>query len=104
MKLVELHDIDSPEDGEERDLAFQAFGSEYICRILGNPFFATDEILETCLCCESDMHYVASVCSEDYHSEFLVHDKFSFLIEESFLYFYYCKECLVIKTVMQKST
>lgn len=88
MKLVELQDIDNPGDNDDSDPAFEAFGSEYVCRILGKPLFATDYIYKKCAHCNEEMLYVATVGSEDYYSKGLVHENFTFKFGEAFLYFY----------------
>jgi hypothetical protein len=100
MKLVELQDTDVQGD-DDSDPAFEAFGSEYICRILGNPLFATEYIHKECAYCNEELLYVATICSEDYYSKGLVHETFSFNFGESFLYFYLCRNCSTVETEMQ---
>jgi len=103
MKLEELQEIDMPTIKGDTDSAFEVFGSEYVCRILGEPLFATETIHKKCYECNEDMVYVATICSEDYDSEGLVHEDFSFNFGESFLYFYFCKSCNIIETEMQST-
>jgi hypothetical protein len=101
LKLVELHETDAPSKEEDTDKAFEDFGSEYVCRILGEPLFATESIQNKCYLCNEDMEYVATICSEDYDSEGLVHEGFTFNFGESFIYFYFCKSCTILQTEMQ---
>lgn len=103
LKLEELRDIDTPSNEGDYDKAFQYFGSDYVCRILGEPLFVTESIQNKCYLCGEHMVYIATICSEDYDSEGLVHDGFTFNFGESFLYFYFCKSCMVLHTEMQST-
>lgn len=103
MKLEELHESDLTSIEVDTDKAFEDFGSEYVCRILGEPLIATDPIKSTCYLCNENMEYVATICSEDYDSEGLVHEGFTFDFGESFLYFYFCKSCIILQTEMQST-
>jgi hypothetical protein len=102
MKLIELEEGDIIKEDDYSD-EFLPFGSEYVCRIMGIPLFNTDYIHKKCKKCRGNMHYVATICSEDYDSEGLVHEKFSFNFGEAFLYFYLCKTCNVLETEMQST-
>ncbi|MFC4812429.1 rRNA methylase [Paenibacillus sp. GCM10023250] len=101
LTLEELHETDTPSNEEDTDIAFADFGSEYVCRILGEPLFATEAIQNKCYHCNEDMEYVATICSEDYDSEGLVHDGFTFNLGEIFLYYYFCKSCLLLQADTQ---
>ncbi|CAH1225759.1 hypothetical protein PAECIP111893_05296 [Paenibacillus plantiphilus] len=101
VKLENLQEIDMPTIERDTDRAFEAFGSEYVCRILGEPLFATEPIQKKCNQCNEYLEYVATICSEDYDSEGLVHEGFSFNFGASFLYFYFCKLCNILETEMQ---
>ncbi|WP_237663321.1 rRNA methylase [Sutcliffiella horikoshii] len=103
MTLQQFQKVDTPSTDEPSDLAFEAFGSEYVCRILGKPLYAVDNINKNCECCNNPMEYVATICSEDFNSEGLVHENFSFNFGESFLYFYLCKVCNILETEMQST-
>ncbi|WP_150275411.1 rRNA methylase [Paenibacillus tepidiphilus] len=104
MGLEELHESDILSKEEDTDQAFEDFGSEYICRILDEPLFATEPIQKNkCYLCNEDMEYVATICSEDYDSEGLVHEGFTFNFGEAFLYFYFCKSCTILQTEMQST-
>ncbi|MEK0317034.1 rRNA methylase [Cohnella sp. 56] len=103
MRLEELHESDIPSKGDDTDTAFEDFGSEYVCRILGEPLFATESIQNKCYLCNEDTEYIATICSEDYNSEGLVHEGFTFNFGESFLYFYFCKSCNILQTEMQST-
>ncbi|PLR77515.1 rRNA methylase [Bacillus sp. V3-13] len=102
MKLVDLKSIDCPSD-EDSDAAFAVFGTEYVCRILGSPLYSTQTIVKTCSHCNRKMEYIATICSEDYDSQGLVHEGFSFNFGESFIYFYLCKSCNILATEMQST-
>ncbi|GKU77647.1 rRNA methylase [Paenibacillus sp. L3-i20] len=103
VKLEELYETDTPTGEWDSDKAFEDFGSEYICRILGEPLFATEPIQKKCYSCNEDIEYIATICSEDFDSEGLVHEGFSFNFGESFLYFYFCKFCSLLQTEMQST-
>ena len=49
------------------------------------------------------MNYVAMLTGEDYGNEGGLTGGITFQIGESFLYFYLCKECLIIQTSMQSA-
>ncbi len=49
------------------------------------------------------MKYVAMVAGEDYGNEGELTGGIGFQIGESYLYFYLCKECLIIQTSMQST-
>ncbi|OAS14697.1 hypothetical protein [Paenibacillus oryzisoli] len=103
VKFEELYETDTPSNEGDTDKAFEDFGSEYICRILGEPLIATEPIQNKCYSCNEDMEYVATICSEDFDSEGLVHEGFTFNFGESFLYFYICKSCNLLQTEMQST-
>ncbi|ARU63593.1 rRNA methylase [Tumebacillus avium] len=103
MMLVELEENDLVLKGSDTDHAFDAFGSEYVCRVLGEPLFAVDPIQKKCDGCNQEMEYLATVCSEDYDSVGLVKEDFSFQIGESYIYFHFCKICNVLETETQST-
>lgn len=88
---------------DENDQAFDAMGRDYICRILGAPLYIDDSIKATCPCCSKSMNYVAVLTGEDYGNEGGLTGGITFQIGESFLYFYLCKQCLIIQTSMQST-
>ena len=49
------------------------------------------------------MNYVAMLTGEDYGNEGGLTGGITFQIGQSFLYFYLCKECLIIQTSMQST-
>ncbi|TCM87922.1 hypothetical protein EV294_1162 [Paenibacillus sp. BK033] len=104
VKLIPLTKKDILLDDLDNDESFTLFGSEYICRLLGPPLFATDKIQKRCSSCSKEMQYIATVCSEDYDSEGLIHEGFSFHIGESFIFFYLCTDCLRLETEMQSTS
>ena len=103
VKLIPLLKIDILLDDTGNDEPFTLFGSEYICRLLGPPVFATDKIQKQCSSCGKQMQYIATIGSEDYNSEGLIHDGFSFHIGESFIYFYLCTDCLRLESETQST-
>ncbi|GAC44207.1 hypothetical protein [Paenibacillus popilliae] len=103
MKLEELQVIDMPTIDGDTDRVFEALGLEYVCRILDEPLFVTEPIHKKCYGCNEIMEYVATICSEDYDSEGLVYEGFTFNFGESFLYFYFCESCNILETEMQST-
>ncbi|MEK5445935.1 hypothetical protein [Paenibacillus sp. FSL R7-0331] len=105
MKLIELQKKDNPDPNDDHamDLAFNAFGSEYICRVLDNPLIPLESTETNCPSCASEMRYVATICSEDYGSEGLIYEELVFRLGEAYLNFYFCKECLIVRTSMQST-
>ncbi|WP_446786227.1 rRNA methylase [Paenibacillus sp. M.A.Huq-81] len=103
MTLQELKNFDTPINENDNDRAFAAFGSEYVCRILGNPLFALKTIDKKCECCSQEMKYLATICSEDYDSTSLIHENFSFFFGESYIYFHFCSSCDLLETESQST-
>ena len=103
MTLQELQKVDTPTTDEESDSAYEAFGSEYVCRVLGEPLYAVDTIEKKCEFCNNPMKYIATICSEDYNSVGLVHEDFSFNFGDAYIYFFLCKICNILETEMQST-
>jgi hypothetical protein len=103
MKLVELFNNDIPLDEEHYENAHSYFGKEYVCRLLGAPLLASGPIDRECPCCSQEMKYVATVTGENYGNDSRVISTVEFAFGESFIYFLFCKKCLIIKTEMQSS-
>ncbi|MFB9328277.1 hypothetical protein ACFFSY_20295 [Paenibacillus aurantiacus] len=103
MVLENMHEVDVPATEDEMDRAFAAFGSAYVCRLMDIPLFPNGGIHKKCSHCEEVMHYVATVCSEDYDIEGLIQEGFSFIFGEAFLYFFICRSCCTIETEMQST-
>ncbi|WP_242476041.1 hypothetical protein [Bacillus cereus group sp. N12] len=103
MKLINMESYDTPCNDEEYEKAIDSIGTDYICRLLGAPLYIDDSIEAKCPCCSKSMKYVAMVAGEDYGHEGELVGGVSFQIGESYLYFYLCKECLIIQTSMQST-
>lgn len=103
MKLINMKNYDVPCNEDEYDQALDAIGKDYICRMLGKPLYIDDSIEAKCPCCSKSMKYVAMVAGEDYGNEGELTGGIGFQIGESYLYFYLCKECLIIQTSMQST-
>ncbi|QWH18129.1 hypothetical protein EXW62_13960 [Bacillus mycoides] len=79
--------------------AFDLFGSEYVCRLLGAPLY--DDVPEDlgCPTCSKEMKYVATI-TQDLEERELI-SVVDFLFGEMNIYYYLCKDCSVMKTEIQ---
>jgi hypothetical protein len=103
MKLIEMEPYDMPTNEQEEEMAFEAMGRDYICRLKGKPLYAIDSIDFQCPCCQKKIIYVAELTGEDYDKEGELTGSVPFQIGESIIYFFFCKECLVIRTELQST-
>ncbi|MFC7372408.1 hypothetical protein ACFQPF_12060 [Fictibacillus iocasae] len=99
LKLVEMKIDDIPLDEAHYDTAYDLFGTEYICRLLGAPLYNDVPQNLACPKCKGDMMYVGAL-TEDLGEPDLI-SVTSFLFGEMVLYFYLCQNCLVLKTEIQ---
>lgn len=101
MNLEQMTEEDIPFDEKHYDSAFERFGTEYVCRLLGAPLYAVDPVDRECPCCKKEMLYVSTVTEESYIHKRKLIPVVDFLLGETFIYFLFCKDCLVVKTEMQ---
>ncbi|KZD38716.1 hypothetical protein BW897_06910 [Bacillus cereus] len=99
VKLTNMKNEDIPTDEDSYWEAFDLFGSEYICRLLGAPLY--DEVPEDlgCPACSKEMKYVATI-TQDLEERELI-SVVDFLFGEMNIYYYLCKDCSVMKTEIQ---
>lgn len=99
VKLIEMKNEDIPTNEEDYDTAFDLFGSEYLCRFLGAPLYG--EVPEDlgCPICEKEMKYIATITQDLGERELI--SVVDFQLGEMNIYYYLCKDCLVIKTEIQ---
>lgn len=89
---------DIPVNEDAYYAAFDLFGQEYICKVLGAPLYVDKPNDISCPTCNHDMKYVSSV-TQDFNVNLVsVADLF---LGEMIIYFYFCKECLTVKTEVQ---
>ncbi len=100
VKLLEMEDEDIPIDSETYYNIFDSFGEEYICRLLGAPLYTHSPIDRECPICKKEMQYIATIGSQSYNAENLIYGV-DFFIGEINLYYFLCKECMIIKTECQ---
>lgn len=99
VKLIDMKDDDRPTDEESYETAFDLFGTEYLCRFLGPPLYdETPDDLE-CPNCNKEMKYIATI-TQDLEARELI-SVVDFQFGEMNLYYYLCKDCLIIKTDVQ---
>ncbi|WP_255298417.1 hypothetical protein [Brevibacillus dissolubilis] len=103
MKLMNMFKGDIPVDDESYESAFESFGDEYICRLLGAPLYASGPIDRECPCCSKEMIYVSTITGETYGNERNAISTVDFVIGESLIYFLFCKDCLLLKTEVQST-
>lgn len=103
VKIIDMLNGDIPIDDESYATAFEFFGEEYLCRLLGSPLYANGPIDRECPCCLREMIYVSTVTGENYGNESNLISTVDFVIGESYIYFLFCKSCLLIKTELQSS-
>ncbi|RAS98699.1 hypothetical protein A6E25_21745 [Bacillus cereus] len=88
--------------GTTKSYTYDGFGNRTSVKVVENGK-ETKSIEATCPCCSKSMNYVAMLTGEDYGNEGGLTGGITFQIGESFLYFYLCKECLIIQTSMQSA-
>ncbi|WP_276918285.1 hypothetical protein [Aneurinibacillus aneurinilyticus] len=103
VKLIDMLKDDVPVDDESYESAFEFFGDEYVCRLLGAPLYANGPIDRECPCCLKEMLYVSTITGENYGNERNTISTVDFVIGESFIYFLFCKNCLILKTEVQST-
>ncbi|MGH1296773.1 hypothetical protein [Bacillus pretiosus] len=101
VKLINMKNDDLPIDEDSYWEAFDLFGSEYICRLLGAPLY--DDLPENLACpiCSKEMKYVATI-TQDIEERGLI-SVVDFQFGEMNNYFYLCKDCSIIKTEIQST-
>ncbi len=98
FKLINMLGEDIPVNEDAYYDAFDLFGQEYICRVLGAPLYVENPNDISCPTCNHDMQYVSSI-THDFEVDLVsVVDLF---LGEMIIYFYFCKECLTLKTEVQ---
>lgn len=99
VKLIEMKVEDIPTNEENYDAAFDLFGSEYLCRLMGAPLY--DEVPEDLDCpfCNKEMMYIATI-TQDLGEQELI-SVVDFQLGEINIYYYLCKDCSVLKTQTQ---
>lgn len=98
FKLIDMLEEDIPVNEDAYYDAFDLFGQEYICRVLGAPLYVNKPNDISCPICNHDMQYVSSI-THDFEVDLVsVVDLF---LGEMIIYFYFCKECLTLKTEIQ---
>lgn len=99
VKLIEMKAEDIPTNEENYDTAFDLFGSEYLCRLLGAPLY--DEVPEDSECpiCNQEMKYIATVTQDIGERELI--SVVDFQLGEMNIFFHLCKDCLVLKSQIQ---
>ncbi|MED0952602.1 hypothetical protein P4T34_21650 [Bacillus mobilis] len=101
VKLINMKNEDIPSDEDSYWEAFDLFGSEYICRLLGAPLFNDFPEDLTCPCCSKEMKYVATI-TQDIEERGLI-SVVDFQFGEMNIYYYLCKYCSIIKTEIQST-
>ncbi|MGG3730860.1 hypothetical protein CN386_24480 [Bacillus cereus] len=99
VRLINMKNDDIPIDEDSYGEAFDLFGSEYVCRLLGAPLY--DDLPENLACptCSKEMKYVATI-TQDLEERGLI-SVVDFQFGEMNIYYYICKECSIIKTEIQ---
>lgn len=88
--------INIPTDEDSYWEAFDLFGSEYVCRLLGAPLYEDLPEDFACPTCSKEMKYVA-IITQDIKERKLI-SVVDFQFGEMNIYFYLCKDCSIIKT------
>jgi hypothetical protein len=101
VKLIEMKDEDVPINEDNYGAAFDLFGSEYVCRLLGAPLYEEVPNDLECRRCNNEMIYVATITQDHGDPELISVVDFQF--GEMNIYYYLCKKCLVIKTEIQST-
>ncbi|PED17291.1 hypothetical protein CON63_27020 [Bacillus toyonensis] len=87
---------DIPTDEDSYWEAFDLFGSEYVCRLLGAPLYEDLPEDFACPTCSKEMKYIATI-TQDIKERKLI-SVVDFQFGEMNIYFYLCKDCSIIKT------
>ncbi|EHL72360.1 hypothetical protein [Bacillus sp. 7_6_55CFAA_CT2] len=101
VKLINMKNEDIPTDEDSYWKAFNLFGSEYVCRLLGVPLY--DDLPKDLACptCAKEMKYVATI-TQDIEERGLI-SVVDFQFGEMNIYYYLCIDCLIIKTEIQNT-
>lgn len=101
VKLINMKNEDIPTDEESYWEAFDLFGSEYVCRLLGIPLY--DDLPKDLACptCAKEMKYVATI-TQDIEERGLI-SVVNFQFGEMNIYYYLCIDCSIIKTEIQNT-
>ncbi|MCI4058842.1 hypothetical protein MMK25_23535 [Bacillus cereus] len=101
IKLINMKNEDIPTDEDSYWEAFDLFGSEYVCRLLGVPLY--DDLPKDLACptCAKEMKYVATI-TQDIEERGLI-SVVDFQFGEMNIYYYLCIDCLIIKTEIQNT-
>ncbi|MGQ0420771.1 hypothetical protein ACT4US_17970, partial [Bacillus sp. HC-Mk] len=101
VKLINMKNEDIPTDEDSYWEAFDLFGSEYVCRLLGVPLY--DDLPKDLACptCAKEMKYVATI-TQDIEERGLI-SVVDFQFGEMNIYYYLCIDCLIIKTEIQNT-
>ncbi|MES1053510.1 hypothetical protein FOA24_31655 [Bacillus thuringiensis] len=101
VKLINMKNEDIPTDEDSYWEAFNLFGSEYVCRLLGVPLY--DDLPKDLACptCAKEMKYVATI-TQDIEERGLI-SVVDFQFGEMNIYYYLCIDCLIIKTEIQNT-
>ncbi|PEY40721.1 hypothetical protein COC47_24485 [Bacillus cereus] len=92
---------DIPTDEDSYWEAFDLFGSEYVCSLLGVPLY--DDLPKDLACptCAKEMKYVATI-TQDIEERGLI-SVVNFQFGEMNIYYYLCIDCSIIKTEIQNT-
>ncbi|MDZ3954666.1 MULTISPECIES: hypothetical protein [Bacillus] len=101
VKLINMKNEDIPTDEDSYWEAFDLFGSEYVCRLLGVPLY--DDLPKDLACptCAKEMKYVATI-AQDIEERGLI-SVVNFQFGEMNIYYYLCIDCSIIKTEIQNT-
>ncbi|MDZ4521528.1 hypothetical protein ACS2BX_19825 [Bacillus cereus group sp. BceL300] len=101
VKLINMKNEDIPIDEDSYWEAFDLFGSEYVCRLLGLPLY--DDLPKDLACptCAKEMKYVATI-TQDIEERGLI-SVVNFQFGEMNIYYYLCIDCSIIKTEIQNT-
>ncbi|HEF5708695.1 TPA: hypothetical protein SAX33_002357 [Bacillus cereus] len=101
VKLINMKNEDIPTDEDSYWEAFNLFGFEYVCRLLGVPLY--DDLPKDLACptCAKEMKYVATI-TQDIEERGLI-SVVDFQFGEMNIYYYLCIDCLIIKTEIQNT-
>ncbi|PEZ00673.1 hypothetical protein CN326_22535 [Bacillus sp. AFS018417] len=99
VKLINMKNEDIPTNEESYWVAFDLFGSEYLCRLLGAPLYNDVPDNLECPTCSKEMKYIATITQDLGERELI--SVVDFQLGEMNIYYYLCKDCSVIKTEIQ---
>ncbi|HDR8162671.1 TPA: hypothetical protein QC072_005674 [Bacillus cereus] len=101
VKLINMKNEDIPIDEDSYWEAFDLFGSEYVCRLLGVPLY--DDLPKDLACptCAKEMKYIATI-TQDIEERGLI-SVVNFQFGEMNIYYYLCIDCSIIKTEIQNT-